>query len=106
MSLEWIGAKKAVERTAPQAGANAGWRLVDRCFGRGEKYGAFFEGEKSPAGGGKCGLPHLVAKLLGESVTGRNIIGKMCKIKWVGKVLAGQQEESPAMQGQVPGGVW
>ena len=39
---------------------------------------------KSPAGGGKCGLPHLVAKLLGESVTGRNIIGKMCKIKWVG----------------------
>ena len=49
MSLEWIGAKKAVERTAPQAGANAGWRLADRCFGRGEKYGAFFEGEKSPA---------------------------------------------------------
>ena len=41
----------------------------------------------------------LAAKLLGESVTGRNIIGKMCKIKWVGKVLAGQQEEKPCHAG-------
>ena len=55
MSLEWIGAKKAGERKAPQAGANAGWRLADGCFGRG--------------------------------VSWRNIIGKMCKIKWVGKAL-------------------
>ena len=78
MSLEWIGAKKRWREQPRGAGANAGWRLADRCFVRGEKYGAFFEGEKSPAGGGKCGLPHLVAKLLGESVTGRNIIGKMC----------------------------
>lgn len=54
---------------APQAGASAVWRLADGCFGRGEKCGeykfsgrksgrfwgkeAFFEGEESPAGGGK-----------------------------------------------------
>ena len=45
--------------------------------------------DRSPKGANMAGAIFGGILVL-ESVTGKNIIGKMCKIKWVGKALRGR----------------
>ena len=79
----WGGGK------APQAGASAGWRLVDGCFGRGV-YARMRRMKTEALKGQIWQVPYLVAELLKCYERERVCYPKFRK----------------ALKGQTPGGVW